>query len=415
MGKGSGKTCEREAIPLLAVGSEREQLENQVLGSEWKYRIAVEALEAHPDWNALQGRLSKLQEPVVVKPSKAQKELDKQLRLAIIRKGAASDEVKALRAEKAGMEIPAEDNSEMEAQLEKEAKALQKKLIGSEKKKSGERFFTGGSIDLKALYHREQKNAELEVEIRMLERQSAAKHKQAAAKAAKQGPKKIKKSESYQALVPQNIFGNSAVSATHEAPKEWLVTDDGDVIFMGTPDQLKTRKNKAGDHLGLPFSAVKPFGKPSYGVRYWSIDAQGRIKPPIGGNQSWAPGINGSFCNTDGCKLDNCSCGLYAFKYEGGAKICDSTYFDPKTATVPNREDTVIGVCAMWDVRHAWGSAVRSRFAAPVSFSLPTKVGKQQKALIEKAAKLYGVELVKPTELGKEGDRFLAQELPKFA
>jgi hypothetical protein len=154
--------------------------------------------------------------------------------------------------------------------------------------------------------------------------------------------------------------------------------------------------------------------KHTVGYRYWGLDKAGRLTAPLNHSALWAPGVNSSACTKGKCSFTGCSCGLYAFKHTGKG-ICDSTYFDPETATVKGQKaNTVVGAVALWDAVHAWGGAVRAPYGVPTAFALPKNASAETKNRIKKAAAIYQVEIVDPKNLKAATDEWIKETLPKF-
>lgn len=163
------------------VETERAQLESELLGYEWRRRLALEAFEQHPEVVALRAEIEKATRRAShgnVSNEKKLQELTKKLRKSIIAKGPTHPDTVALLAEKEKLSsadsgdeqtVPAEV-----ADIEKQLDKLRLRLLGKEKedKKTGERSFSGGEIDLSDAFARAKEEVELPLEVRLLERQA---------------------------------------------------------------------------------------------------------------------------------------------------------------------------------------------------------------------------------------------------
>lgn len=171
--------------------AEMQMLEERVLGLGWEYDIAKEQLALHPEYAALSKEIEQLNAAPVKAARKPKgsgeiKEMEKKIKVATIRKGPLSDEVKALRKEKAALEAGLDDTTRggddadrvaKIEELEKQRKKLQDQLLGKEQiDEYGITSFAGGKLDLTRAYAQHRENAEVEIQIAVDEERLTRKH-----------------------------------------------------------------------------------------------------------------------------------------------------------------------------------------------------------------------------------------------
>jgi hypothetical protein len=307
--------------------------------------------------------------------------LKRQLQVALVRKGPLSPEVKKLREALHTEETP---NPDFAAWQEK-----RQSLLGTPRKLKGEmKVWWGGvtdpySVASQALIERIGECAQHEAE---------AESNKLAEKMKKQIP------ESYSKWVNQAVFGGK------DTVSGWQTTKDGRVIFLGTAEQVKT-------HLGVPVKNLVKRDDLVVGYRYWGIDNAGRLTPPMhGANSPWAPGVN----EAKGWGSSG-SGGLYAFAHQGGKQICCKDYFDIHAGTHgAGGKRVMISACAMWQSKKAWGTAIRSRWAAPAVFLLLDSDTKAWKEKVHDTAKLYHARVAPPEKMYEECLAWVKEDLTDF-
>jgi hypothetical protein len=157
---------------------EEASITESVLGYEWRYNLAIQACEAHPEYKAIIQGFDSLEKGLEKKKAgntKQGKELKRELQKAIIRYGPTSKEVIALRASASAPTTPdaEKDVDKKKLVLDKQMTSLQTRLLGKIKKKNsqGERYFDGsGEFDLEPLYSAHHKRYGEEVQIKLIER-----------------------------------------------------------------------------------------------------------------------------------------------------------------------------------------------------------------------------------------------------
>jgi hypothetical protein len=177
------------------------------------------------------------------------------------------------------------------------------------------------------------------------------------------------------------------------------------------------------EHLGIP---LKTDGFPlqhTVGVRYWQLQHEEYLGAPVpmGVGVNWAPGLNTGACGKKHRNVadwkNNCTCGLYCYRW--AKDIQTTSYFNMQTG-VPNvgADAGVVGGIAYWIPRQPNATPgvqiVSARYAAVGALTIPQGASKAHQKRIVEMAMRYGVEIVKPTEIGDAVDKWVAEKLPSF-
>lgn len=169
--------------------------------------------------------------------------------------------------------------------------------------------------------------------------------------------------------------------------------------------------------LGIPLIKPRMAMEHYIGVRYWSIDDEGRLGAPLRSGQPWDAGLNKGRCGIPNCKSGTtCACGLYCFHYEEG--LTATHYFNLATGAIagPMSGNAIIGAIAYWlpSYKVGAGDIVCAKFAAVAALTLVPNAGKALRAKVELAAERYGVEIIEHTQITSSVDSYVESRLPSF-